>query len=186
MTTVYNGVKYVVQIFNRKLNSLIGSLNLETGEPNIPYTFSDGSVMYGEATDELNYCEIEVPALNHHKDEYILAVKTQLLYFNNVKFFIQSLNGKRHEVDFKANVLYESKNLVISSNSPYSKPHVIIVKGADGVDETGVCYGYIDFKELELEDLNGDVGIKCTIRQVTVDDDGEEVLINDGVSVVPR
>lgn len=185
MTTVYNGVKYVVQIFNRKLNSLIGSLNLETGEPNIPYTFSDGSVMYGEATDELNYCEIEVPALNHHKDEYVLAVKTQLLYFNNVKFFIQSLNGNRHEVDFKANVLYDSKNLVISSNSPYSKPHVIIVKGAEGVDETGVCYGYIDFKELELEDLNGDVGIKCTIRQVTVDDDGEEVLINDGVSVVP-
>jgi hypothetical protein len=185
MTTVYNGVKYKVQIFNRKLNSLVGAVNLETGDDNVPYTFSDGSIMYGEKTDELNYCEIEVPVLNHHKDEYILAVKTQLLYFPNVVFHIQDVLGNLSEVNFKANILYNSKNLVISSNSPYSKPHVVIVKGVDGIDETGVSYGYIDFKELELEDLNGDVGVKCVIRQVTVDEHGEEVVINEGISVVP-
>lgn len=185
MTTVYNGVRYKVQIFNRKLNSLVGAMNLETGEENVPYEFSDGSIMYGEKTNELNYCEIEVPVLNHHKDEYILAVKTQLLYFPNVVFYTQDIYGDLHEVNFKANILYNSKNLVISSNSPYSKPHVVIVKGVEGVDETGVSYGYIDFKELELEDLNGDVGIKCVIRQVTVDEKGEEVVINEGISVVP-
>ena len=38
---------------------------------------------------------------------------------------------------------------------------------------------------MELEDMYGDIGIKCPIRQVMEDEDGNEILLNDGVEVVP-
>ena len=186
LTTVYNGVKYKIKVFNRKINSVIGALNLETGEENIPYVFSDGYTIHGEKTDEKNYTMIEVPSLKHHRSNYIQAVKTQLLYFNNVKFYTESEYGV-NEVSFKSTPIYNSENLIISEYSPYSKPHVVIVKGGDNVEsQTGVCYGHIDFKEMEIQDMYGDIGIKCPIRQVIEDEDGNEVVISEGVDVVPR
>ena len=186
LTTVYNGIKYKIQVFNRKINSMIGALDLDKGEANIPYAFSDGFVIHGERTDEKNYTEVEVPALKHHKTNYIEAVKTQLLYFRNVKFYEESVDGYKSEISFKADTMYNSANLIISKNSPYSKPHIVIIKGGDNVEsQTGVCYGHIDFKEMELEDLHGDIGVKCPIRQVVEDDEGNEVVISDGVDVVP-
>ncbi len=186
VTTVYNGVKYIIKVFRRKINSVIGALNLTTGEQNIPYEFSDGFTIYGEKTEEKNYTQIEVPALKHHKANYIEAVKTQLLYFSNVDFYTEDSKGSRRPVSFAATTMYNSENLIISSNSPYSKPHVVIVKGGEEIEnQTGVCYGHIDFKEMELEDMSGDIGIKCPIRQVMEDEDGNEILINEGVDVVP-
>jgi len=117
-------------------------LNLETGEENTPYVFSDGYTIYGEKTDEKNYTMVEVPSLKHHKTNYIQAVKTQLLYFNNVTFEVIYENGNKYAVDFKSTPIYNSENLIISEYSPYSKPHVVIVKGGDNVEtQTGVCYG---------------------------------------------
>lgn len=186
VTTVYNGVKYKIRVYRRKFNSLIGKFNLETEKENVVYTFSDGYQIYGELTDEKNYTIVEVPVFKHHKQNFVEAVKTQLLYFNNVKFFTEDESGHKEEVRFRADVIYNSKNLIISSNSPYSKPHIVIVKGGDQIDsQTGVCYGYVDFKEMELEDMNGDIGIKCPIRQVMEDEEGNEVVINEGVDVVP-
>jgi hypothetical protein len=183
--TAYNGVLYVLKVFNRKVSSMIGSLNLNTGLPNKAYTFSDGYVIYGEETTSLNYTKISVPALKHHKNDYITAVKTQLLYFNNVDFNVRGVDGS-YTIDFRADVLYNSENLIISKRTSYSKPHVVIIKGGDDIDkQTGVCYGHIDFEELELEDMRGDIGIKCPIRQVIEDEDGNEVVINEGVEVVP-
>ena len=66
------------------------------------------------------------------------------------------------KTDFQAEILHNSNNLIIAKNVPYSKPYVVIVNGDNAV---GVCYGHIDFKELELEDLSGAIGIKCNIRQ---------------------
>lgn len=184
--TVYNGVRYIVKVFSRKINSMIGALNLDTGEGNIPYTFSDGEVIYGERTDEKNNTRIEVPVMKHHKDDYIRAVETQLLYFDNVKFFIEDEEGERYERNFKAETLYNSKNLIISKRSPYSKPHVVVVKGgANAETETGVCYGFIDFKEMELQDMHGDIGIKCPVRQVYEDEEGNEIEVNPGVDITP-
>jgi len=186
LTTVYNKVKYKIKVFNRKINSLIGSLNLETGESNVPHTFSDGYVIFGEKVDCKNYTTIEVPCMQHHKHDYIRAVKNQLLYFNNVEFFIESVSGHRHQHHFKADVIHNSENIILAKSSPYSKPHVVIVKGGKNVDtQSGVCYGFIDFKEMELQDMYGDIGIKCPIRQVTEDEEGNEVVINEGIDVVP-
>ena len=189
MTTVYNGIKYSVQIFNKKVNSLVGSLNLTTGEQNIPYEFKNEEgeitgVIYGEKTDEKNYTEIEVPCLKHYRYDFETAVKTQLLFFNNVRFWRQfgETDAERYEINFKAEVLHNSDNLIIAKNTPYNKPFVVIVNGDNAV---GVCYGHIDFKELELEDMRGAIGIKCHIRQVYDDPKtGEEVLVTPGVDVI--
>jgi len=189
MTTVYNGVKYSVQIFNKKVNSLVGALNLSTGEQNVPYEFKNEAgevtgVIYGEKTDGKNYTEIEVPCLKHYRSEFETAVKTQLLFFNNVRFYRQfgpNVEDK-YEIDFKAEVLHNSDNLIIAKNTPYNKAFVVIVNGDNAV---GVCYGHIDFKELELEDMRGAIGIKCHIRQVYDDPNtGEEVVVTPGVDVI--
>ena len=189
MTTVYNGVKHIIQIFDRKLNSLIGPLNLDTGEQNVVYEFSDGNTIYGQETDEMNYTEIEVPSLKHYRSDFITAVKTQLLYFKNVEFTVEDVledgDVGKQEIAFQAEIIHNSENLIISKSSPFSQPHIVIVKGAGGADDTGVCYGTIDFKELEIEEMRGDIGIKCPIRQVFTDEDGEEVVINEGVDVNP-
>lgn len=183
VTTVYNGVKYICQVYNRKLVSLIPEYNLDKDCENEILTFSTGDVIYGEKTDELNYCEIEVPCMKHHKNEYEYAVKTQLMYFPNIRFFVEREDESRYEIEFGANILHNSENIIISSNSPYTKPHVVIVKGGTKGSDTGVCYGELEFHELELEEMRGAVGVKCPIRQVVIHEDGAETLINDGVDV---
>lgn len=187
MTTVYNGIKYQVKIFNKKVNSLVGKLNLTTGKKNLPYEFKNEKgvvtgVIYGEETQEKNYTEIEVPCLKHHRYEFETAVKTQLLFFKNVKFCRINEYNEKYDIDFKAYVLHNSPNLIIAKDTPYSKPFVVITNGGNDV---GVCYGHIDFKELEIEEMRGAVGIKCQIRQTYDDPDtGEEVLVSPGVDVV--
>lgn len=188
MTTVHNGLKYVLKIFNKKVNSLIAPFNLQTKEKNVAYEFKNekgevSGVIYGEKTDELNYTEIEIPCLKHYRYEFETSVKTQLLFFSNVSFHRQ-YEGLEDpsEINFKSEILHNSDNLIIAKNVPYSKPYVVIVNGDNAV---GVCYGHIDFKELELEDLSGPIGIKCQIRQVYEDPDtGEEVIVTPGVDVI--
>ena len=87
-------IKYVLKIFNKKVNSLVGAFNLETNEKNIAYEFKNekgevSGVIYGEKTDELNYTEIEIPCLKHYRYEFETSVKTQLLFFSNVSFYRQ-------------------------------------------------------------------------------------------------
>jgi hypothetical protein len=185
ITTVYNGYKYIIKVFNKSFNCCVGKLNLKTGEKNKEIVFSSGYTVYGEKTEDKNFTEIEVPSLKHHKEDYKLAVKTQLLYFKNTKFFNIDESGGKYEIDFSSKIIYNSKNLIISENSPFSKPHIIVVKGGIEDNTTGVCYGNIDFKELELEDMYGDVGIKCPIRQVVKNEDGSETEINPGIDVIP-
>jgi hypothetical protein len=187
MITVHNGIKYHVKIFSMKVNSLIGALNLETEEENVPYIFydDDGNEtgrIHGERTDEKNYTQIEVPCLKHYKEDFDRGVKTQLLFFDNVRYFNEDSDGHSREVQFRANVLHNSDNIIIAEDTPYSKPFVVIVNGNQAV---GVCYGHIDFKELELQDMHGGVGIKCNIRQARENPEtGETEVINPGVDVI--
>lgn len=50
-------------------------------------------------------------------------------------------------------------------------------------DSIGINYGSIDFREMEMEDLHGNIGIKCPMRQAYIDDDGNEVVVREGVEV---
>lgn len=181
LTSWYNGVVYKLQIFNKKLVSLIGEYDLDSGERNIEYVFSNGSVIYGQKTTEMNGVEVEVPFFKHQHQEVETAIKTQLTYFPNIKYSVIQGDYTR-EVPIKAEVIYNSANIIVSKHSPYTKPHIVITKGGL-TDEVGVVYGEIDFQELELEPLNGAVGIKCPIRQVIDHEDGTETVLNEGVTV---
>ena len=184
--TVHNGRKFKFNCYAYKTDFVIGPFNLNTGEENEYIVLSDDTKVHYEATDEKNYTEVIVSCKRHHRSNVKNAVKSQLLYFKNVKFNYTFENHEPSNIDFLATVIYNSDNIIISDNNQFSKPHVIIVKGDDSFDTTGVCYGYIDFTQLEMENLTGNVGIKCPIRSTIRDEiTGEETVLVDGVSVTP-
>jgi hypothetical protein len=54
---------------------------------------------------------------------------------------------------FHPNIIYNSDNLIISDTYVFSKPHIVLTK--DVGSSTGVNYGFVDFRELEMQ---ADVG----------------------------
>lgn len=179
-------MKFKFNCYSYKIDSLTPKFNLETEESNSYITFSDGSKIYYELTEEKNYTEIVVPTKRHNRSKYKQAVKAQLLYFPNVKFTITYEGGSQQEEKFQANILYNSERLIVSDNTQFSKPHIVIVKGEKDDTATGVCYGFIDFQEMEMQQLYGNVGVKCPIRSVIRDEiTGEEEVLQEGVEVTP-
>ena len=184
VTTVHNGKKFKFNCFSYKIDSVIGKFSGDTVNESI--TFNNGEEVYYEATEEANYTEIVVPTKRHHRSKYIQAVKSQLLYFSTVTFKVIEEDRYEREVDVAADILYNSDRLIISRNYQFSKPHIVIVKGEEEGEQTGVCYGYIDFQEMEMEQLYGNVGVKCPIRSVIRDEEtGQETVLQEGVEVTP-
>lgn len=187
VTTVHNGKKFKFNCYAYKIDSIIGKFNTEKNIQNEFITFSDGSVIYYEATSDKNYTEVVVPTKRHNRSKYEQAVRAQLLYFPNVDFSIVHEDGSVQNKDFKAKILYNSDKLIVSDNNQFSKPHIVIVKGESEESTTGVCYGFIDFGEMEMQDLYGNVGVKCPIRSVIRDEEtGVETVLMEGVEVTPR
>lgn len=181
--TAHNGVRYEVRVYNRKYQSMIGEFNLDTGLPNIANIKGD-EVIYGEPYEGTNFTEFEIPVLKTSKQQYIDACKKQLLYMKDIRLIVDNCNGHAYEENFLAPPFYNSSNIILSDNNYYSKPHIVVVKG-DMESDTGMCYGFLDFDEMESSPIHGNIGIKCPIRQVTVDEDGNEVVINEGIDVTP-
>jgi hypothetical protein len=143
---------------------------------------SDGSVVYYEDTTDLNWTEVSLGVKSHNSARFNEAVEEQLNYLDNVRFYAV-MNGHKMEQKIKSEVIYNSKHLIVSTNNYLRKPHIVIVK-EEGA-ETGINYGYVDFRELEMQDLYGPVGLKCPIKQSYIDEEGQEVIIQDGVEVTP-
>lgn len=162
---------------------MIGEFNLDTGLPNIANIKGD-EVIYGEPYEGTNFTEFEIPVLKTSKQQYIDACKKQLLYMKDIRLIVDNCNGHTYEENFLAPPFYNSSNIILSDNNYYSKPHIVVVKG-DMESDTGMCYGFLDFDEMESSPIHGNIGIKCPIRQVTVDEDGNEVVINEGIDVTP-
>jgi hypothetical protein len=181
--TIYNGKRFKANCFNYKTDFLIPRFNLSTGQENPYIEFTDGTKVYYEPTIELNRTEISFGVKKHNADRFMDAVSEQLTYLSNVRFFVVEENDYRREVDFKPSVIYNSKHLIITESNYYARPHIVVVK-AEGAT-TGINYGHVDFRELEMEQLYGAVGLKCPIRQVYKNEQGEEVVIQDGVDVTP-
>jgi hypothetical protein len=170
MTTRYNGREYAFQIYNHNIVSIVPPFDMELGTQNQVHVFENGELVYYRDTDLPNGTTIEVEAKKHHKQSYIEAVKSQLLYFPNVEFRIRNKNGGTDVIPIQANILYEDEYIVLSDNSQYSKPHLLINK---------VNYGYVDFRELELEDMQGNIGIKVQAEEVDVNPSRESVTWNE-------
>lgn len=189
MVTAYNGNLYKVNIYSKKVDDLIGPFNYDTGEPNdyiVLQTDEAGNEvrLYSEKTKLKNFTEIIVPVKKLNKHKFLEAVDSQLLYLPNVDFKTVDETGFVRKVDFAATVIYNSENLIISQNAQYSRPHLVVVK--DKSSSVGICYNEINYRELELEQRYGQVGLKVQMRAVGKDEDGNEYLIQEGVTVTPN
>lgn len=170
MTTRYNGREFKFQVHPHTITPIVPPLNLETGELNPSVTLSNNAVVHYKNTLLPNGTIVEIESKKHYKQLYIDAVKSQLLYFDNVEFRIQNNNGGNDIIPVKANILYEDDYIVLSDNKQYSKPHMLINK---------VNYGNIDFRELELEDMEGNIGVKVDMEEVTVNPSRESLIWNE-------
>jgi hypothetical protein len=169
----------------------VPKFNLIKGEENPHIVLTNGEIVYYEETTEKNYTAISTPIKKANRHKVTDAVKSKLLYFENVSFKYTYENGGTTDIGFKANKMYESENIIVSDNRIYSKPQILIVKDAKRKKHTdGVCYGYINFAEMDMPELYGGVAIKCSIRSV-IDEEidgkrtGKQIVIQDGVSVTP-
>jgi Histidine kinase-, DNA gyrase B-, and HSP90-like ATPase len=186
VTTCYNGMRMEALCYKHKTDLVIGQFDENGNERNfVTITLKTGENLnvYYEKTEEKNNTIIEIPSKRISRDKYEQAVKSQLLYFKDVKFYVTDEYEVKNTVNFHANILYNSNNIIISDNHYYSKPHILIVK--DEADTEAVCYGNIDFRELELEEMFSSVGVKCTIRSVIIDENGQEVELRPGIAVSP-
>jgi len=181
--TIYNGKRFKANCFNYKTDFLIPRFDLSTGQENPYIEFTDGTKVYYQPTVELNTTEISFKVKKHNADRFLDAVSEQLTYLSNVRFHVIEENGHQREIDFKPSIIYNSKHLIITESNYYARPHIVIVKSEGAT--TGINYGHVDFRELEMEQLYGAVGLKCPIRQVYKNEQGEEVVIQDGVDVTP-
>ena len=187
--TVYNGMRFKCNCYNYKTDFIIPAFNITTGKQNPFITFSDGTKVYYEqlgADTSTNQTTISFGVKRHNRRKFEEAVEEQLLYFDNVKFMIRNnedVDYPDREVKFKAEVLHNSKNVIVSDSYYFNKPHIVLVKDENAV--TGINYGHIDFRELEMEQMYGSVAFKCPARQVITNDDGTETVLQEGVDVTP-
>lgn len=184
--TVHNGRRFKCNCYNYKTDFIIPAFNVKTGKINPHIMLTTGDKVHYEETSELNYTEVSFGTKRHNRSKFREAIEEQLSYIENVEFFIEDYEEDEmysRKIDFKANVVYNTENLIISDYSTYSKPHIVVVKNKDAV--TGINYGYVDFRELEMEQLYGPIAFKCPIRQVVIDDYGVESVLQEGVDVTP-
>lgn len=166
----YNGKLFRFNVYNSKVDSIIPRMNMETGQENRHIVFGEGTEheypVYWIPTTEKNGLTITLEAKKHHRSQYIDAVKSQMLYFDNIRM-TEDVGGIITNHDYKAKILYEDDLIVLSDNNYYSKPHLLLNK---------VNYGYIAWEELELEEKNGNIGIKVAPEDVEVNPSRESVL----------
>lgn len=177
MQNVYNGKLFRFNIYSGTINSLIPKFNLETGKLNGVYvceTLKDHTgkpiEFYYEETRQLNGITIIIEAKKHHRTSYLDAVKSQLLYFDNINMTIERESGYVDTINYKAPIFYEDDQIILSDNNYWSRPHLLINR---------VNYGFIDFDELELEHKSGNIGIKVNPEDVSINPSRESVLWDD-------
>lgn len=174
----YNGQKYRFNVYAHDVDSIVPKFNLTTGKENSHVLFQivnklgevEDYPVYYEDTEEKNSVSIILSNIKkHNKKAFIDAVKSQLLYFDNIVCTLIE-DGKHTIVDYKADILYEDDLIVLSNNDYYSKPHLLLNR---------VNYGYINWEELELEDKGGNIGIKVQPENVEVNPSRESIMWSD-------
>ncbi len=174
----YKGSLYRFNVYNANVESIIPQWNMTTGEENrfILFGNPDKPVkVYYELTDQKNGVIISVEAKKAHKPLYIDAVRSQLLYFDNVEMQVIAANGLTSNIDFKAHIFYENDQIILSDNDYWSRPHMLI---------NNVNYGFIQFAELELEDKMGNIGIKVDPELISINPSRESVIWDDTTRAV--
>ena len=176
--TAHNGKLFKMNCFAYKTDFLIGKFDADGH-----ITFSDGTQVNYIKTNSPNFTKISFGVKRHNRTKFVDAVQDQLNYIDNVDMKYVYEDGTEMDKSVRSDVLYNSDNLIISDTWAWRRPHIVMVKSQGAT--TGINYGYVDFRELEMEQLWGAVAIKCPARQAYLDDAGNEVVIQDGVEVTP-
>jgi len=162
----YNGNLFRFNVYDGRVESLIPRFNLETEQENASIVFDNGYRLYCEKTSLPNGVEIRIECKKHHRQQYIEAVKNQLLYFDNISLVVHGEDGHMERVEYRARIFYEDDHIILSDNSYWAKPHLLINR---------VNYGFIDFAELELEQKFGNIGIKMDPEMLDINPSREAV-----------
>ena len=176
--TAHNGKLFKMNCFAYKTDFLIGKFQADGH-----ITFSDGTEVNYLKTNSPNFTKISFGVKRHNRTKFVDAVQDQLNYIDNVDIKYTYEDGTELDRSVRSDILYNSDNLIISDTWAWRKPHIVMVKSQGAT--TGINYGFVDFRELEMEQLWGAVGIKCPARQAYLDEEGNEVVIQDGVEVTP-
>lgn len=181
--TVHNNKKFKMHCYPYKTDFVITKWDCDGH-----VVLSNGEHAYYKKTTSTNYTKISFGSKKHNRSAYKNAIKEQLSYISNVDYYTLYLDGegksREYKEDINKEVLVNTPSCIVAAGSRwYSKPHIVIVKNPG--DSVGINYGSIDFRELEMEDLAGNIGIKCPMRQSYINDDGQEVVLQEGVDVTP-
>lgn len=159
LKTAHNGKEFSFLIYKDKIDNCYSKWN-QDGTMNDYITFNNGYKVYYKKTTKQNFVEVSWDVKKHQADEYKNAIRSQLLYFKNpIDFRIKSGWGGDERVDFQAKIIHETEDYILADQNYFSRPHLII---------NGVCYGFIEFKELELDQKYGHIGLKISMDDVTV------------------
>lgn len=187
--TIYNGKEMCFDVYSHKVDCVYGKWNEDGSENEYEefffkeshtddegvQTLVDASVkFYYIKTVEKNRTSVMIDVKKHNKHQYMEAVKSQLMYIQDQVFFTEEYSKDHpnshyppHEVQFKAKILYEDDNLMLSDYNQYNRPHFVI---------KNVTYGIIDFTELELPVRYGNIGIKVKMEDIDVTPSRESVV----------
>jgi len=165
----YNGREFSFDVFSHKVDCVYSKWD-ENGGKNKSITFSNGFEAFYKETKEKNGLKLIVDVKKHNKNQYIEAVKSQLMYFKDNIIFKEFYEGQSPRIiDFKSNIIFESDDIIVSDSNYFSRPHFVL---------KNVSYGAVDFKELELENRHGTIGIKINMEEVDVSPSRENIIYN--------
>lgn len=159
LKTAHNGKEFSFLIYKDKIDNCYSKWN-QDGTMNDYITFTNGYKVYYKKTTKHNFVEVSWDVKKHQAEEYKNAIRSQLLYFKNpIDFRIKNGWGSDERVDFQAKIIHETEDYILADQNYFSRPHLII---------NGVCYGFVEFKELELDQKYGHIGLKINMEDVTV------------------
>jgi hypothetical protein len=182
--TVHNGKRFKMNCYNYKTDFIIPAFNPEVGKPNPHVVLSDGTKVHYVPTDAKNQTIVSFGVKKHNRRDYRDAVEEQLMYMPNIRFKRVAEDGYERDENIHPKIMHNSDNLIISDTYLFSKPHIVLTKDVGA--PTGVNYGFVDFRELEMQQMWGPIAFKCPARQVINDPEtGEEIVLQDGVDVTP-
>lgn len=177
--SAYNGKYVKFQCFAYKTVFLVSKWEAD-GEIKL----NEENTVYYKNYSGKNFTKVSFGVKKHNRNAFNEAITDQLTYVPGVKLLIKKEGGTGYfENNFYDAPIYNSSNIIVCEGSYYGRPHIVIVKSQDSL--TGINYGYVQFRELEMEQLFGAVGLKCPIRQAYLDENNNEIVVQEGVEVTP-
>lgn len=122
--------------------------------------------IFWEKTGRKNGVSVSFEVKTHNKEEFVNAVKQQLLYFEDHLTFMIVEDGVDYHPSFKADILADTPLFTVSKNNYFQNPHILI---------NGVNYGNINFPELGMNKIYGSVAVKAKASDVDINASRESV-----------